>query len=72
MSMLTPAELKALDLLTEASKQFFALPEHHPMDTHEWAMEMHHLQQRIMCRAAIRDDPERYTPLSPSGPEEAR
>ncbi len=69
MSLLTQDELKVLDLLTEASRQFFALPEHHPTDVHEWAMEMHHLQQRIMCRAAIRADPARYTPLFPSGSE---
>jgi hypothetical protein len=65
VSLLTPAEQKVLDLLTEASSRFFALPEHHPMDKHEWAMEMHHLQQRVMARAAIRDDPERFTPLEP-------
>lgn len=63
--LLTPDELQILDLLAEAARRFFALPEHHPSDPEEFAHEMHLLQHRVMCRAAIRSYPNEFTPLRP-------
>lgn len=63
---LTEDEWRVLDHLTAAHNAFAALPEHHPNDLSEWAQEVHHLQHRVMSRAAIRAQPERFTPLVPS------
>lgn len=61
--MLTTDEYRVLDLLTDATNAFASLPEHHPTDLHEWAHEMHHLQHRVMARAAIRARPDYFTPM---------
>lgn len=62
---LTDAELGVLGLLTEASRAFFDLPDHHPSDEQEWAHEMHLLQQRVMCRLAVRAHPDYFIPMRP-------
>lgn len=61
---LTSEELYVLDLLSDASRAFFDLPEHHPSDKHEWTHEVHRLQQRVMCRAAVRAHPGYFTSLT--------
>jgi hypothetical protein len=59
---LTEAEIYILTLLADATQSFFELPDHHPLDKQEWAHEMHHLQQRVMCRVAVRVHPKFFTP----------
>lgn len=61
--LLTDRELRVLDLLGAATAEFAELPEHHPTDLREWAHEIHHLQHRVMARAAVRSYPEMCTPL---------
>jgi hypothetical protein len=61
--LLSDAELEVLDHLTQAAKSFFGLPEHHPTECAEFASDMHHIQERIMARAAIRAYPSRFTPM---------
>ena len=61
--MLTDGERDILDLLANATRAFFGLPEHHPSDKQEWAHEMHVLQQRVMCRVARRAHPDYFTPM---------
>ena len=61
--LLTDAEMTILDYLKEATVRFMQLPEHHISDKQEWAVEVHALQQRIMCRAAIRAYPGLFTPM---------
>ena len=65
---LTEAEMVVMEHLTEASRLFFRLPEHHPSDCQEWAHEVHHLQQRVMARAAVRWLPDYFTPMVGHGP----
>ena len=62
-TVLTEGEKYVLDLLSDASRAFFKLPDHHPSDKQEWAHEMHLLQQRVMCRMAIRAHPDYFTPM---------
>lgn len=63
---LTDRERDVLDLLSDASRAFFGLPGHHPSDKQEWAHEMHLLQQRVMCRVAVRAHPDYFTPMTQS------
>jgi hypothetical protein len=63
---LTEAEFALLDLLRDAHNAFAQLPEHHPNELREWAADLHHLQQRIMCRAARRSYPDIFTPMEPT------
>jgi hypothetical protein len=51
---MTNAEMRVLDLLAEAHRAFLALPEMHPADLPEWVTDMHHLQNRVMAREAVR------------------
>ena len=60
---LTVAERYILDLLSDATREFYGLPVHHPSDKQEWAHEMHLLQQRVMCRLAVRAHPDYFTPM---------
>lgn len=62
--MLTEAELHVIDLLAEATNAFAALPEHHPTEMREWVADVHHLQERVMCRSAIRAHPDRFTAMA--------
>lgn len=61
---LTDGERYVLDRLSDASRAFFGLPGHHPSDKQEWAHEMHLLQQRVMCRVAVRAHPDYFTPMT--------
>lgn len=63
VTWLTAEELRVMDLLIEASRAFGALPEHHPSELAEWIADLHHLQERLMARAAIRAYPERFTAM---------
>lgn len=58
---LTSAELRVIAHLTTAARAFFALPEHHPSERAEFAADMHHLQERVMARVAIRAHPDLFT-----------
>lgn len=69
---LTSAELRVIAHLTTAARAFFALPEHHPSERAEFAADMHHLQERVMARAAVRAHPEIFTPMVPTPLDDAR
>jgi len=57
---MTEAEKKILDKLTEAHNEFLLLPVQHPSDIQEWVCRLHELQRMIMCREAVRNNPEYY------------
>lgn len=63
--LLTDEEMGVLEHLRLATKSFFELPEHHPSDYQEWAADIHHLQSRVMMRAALRARPDYFTPMQP-------
>ena len=67
MDGLTDAEMEVLEHLRQATLAFFGLPEHHPSDCREWAVEVHHLQHRVMARAAVRWRTDYFTPLEADG-----
>lgn len=58
--MITDSEKKVMDLLVEAHNEFIKLPEFHSMETAEWASKLHDMQRIIMCREAVRQNPEIY------------
>ncbi len=66
---LIDAEWRVLNLLVEATRAFMSLPEHHPSDKQEWAFEVHHLQQRVMSRAAVREYPDVFVRMAGMGEE---
>lgn len=51
---LTPAELTALDKLTEAIDAIRALPSCHPSDWEETVPHIHAIQEKVMARSAVR------------------
>lgn len=69
-NLLTAEELAILDLLSEAATRYGRLPEHHPSERAEWAADTHRLQEKIMCRAAIRAYPDRFTPMRSTHPDQ--
>jgi hypothetical protein len=54
---MTEAEKKVLNKLVEAHNAFIELAEYHPSDITEWVHGMHALQNIVMSREAVRNDP---------------
>ena len=63
---LTAEEFHVLDCLVEATKAFRYLPSHHPSDMDEWVTLIHQLQEKVMCRAAMRCYPKYFTTMTPT------
>lgn len=63
---MTDQEMRVLDLLAEAHRAFLALPVMHPADLPEWVIDLHHLQNRVMARAAIRVNPGYFYCVNPA------
>lgn len=59
--MTTEQEKKVLNLLSDAHNEFRTLGEYHPADTVEWIHHLHALQNIVMSRGAVRDEPEFFT-----------
>lgn len=55
---MTEQEKEIIDLLANAWNLFLKLPNHHPMDKQEFASYTHALQEKIMAREAVRNNPE--------------
>ncbi len=56
--MLTKEELTLIDMTVDLWNAFLALPDHHPADADEMALDVHRVQNRIMARSARRDHPD--------------
>lgn len=61
MAGLTLQERQVLDLTAELWNAFAALPDKHPSDAAEMQRDIHDIQNRIMARAARRNEPEFFT-----------
>lgn len=61
--LLTDGELNVLAMLRDAHDKFMDLPEHQHKEMSEWVVDIHHLQQRIMSRAAIRAYPNQFNQM---------
>jgi hypothetical protein len=59
----TSLMLAVIACISAASNLFLALPEHHPCELDEWIAGIHVLQNQVMCRAALRAYPGRFTPM---------
>jgi hypothetical protein len=59
-SGLTDDELAIIELSAKLWNAFLALPDHHPADCPELALDIHRIQNRVMARAAKRAHPETF------------
>lgn len=62
MPLLSDEELELVERLGLWWNDYCRLEEHHPNEMAESAHHIHVLQRSIMSRAAVRDNPERFTP----------
>jgi hypothetical protein len=56
--MLTKEELALIEMTADLWNRFLALPNSHPADAEEMALDIHRIQNRIMARSARRDHPD--------------
>lgn len=52
--MITPAELELVEALGRCWDGFLALPDMHPDDRREFRTLIHHAQEKVLARSALR------------------
>ena len=57
---MTRDEVDSIVSLGVVHNKFMSLGEHHPSDPQEWTHHIHALQNMVMARTAMRDNPELF------------